>query len=378
MKLGKVYIVLFLFIFASIPPNALMVYPGIKLACNVIQILGFIYIFAFLLQRRIINSLLLLFLVFDLSLLLSTVLGNGQVYKCLSEIFNNLGLPILMVSGVVCYKKVIKTAYYYFNLLCSINLLTLLVGVFLQGHTADESVFIIDANGITIYFVLAFALAVVNQEVCGTESNKSVAWLGLVCSVSEILIWSGTGMIAWFAFLGLYIMSQIGRKRRIPYFIGNIATNISSIVLLTAGLSPIFQEFLDFLGKEITLTGRTFIWASAFKKIHASPIMGYGYGEPAFNHYVAHNQILELLVNGGVVLLMIFYAIYIYIGIQEHRFSNAYPVNRSVSVLKAALIGIGIDMMTEIEPMTLIFFVFCILYYLISNVNEGELYGEYN
>lgn len=378
MKVEKVYIVLFLFIFASIPPNALMVYPGIKWACNVIQILGFIYIFAFLLQRRIINFLLLLFLVFDLSLLLSTVLGNGQVYKCLSEIFNNLGLPILMVSGVVSYKKVIKTAYYYFNLICSINLLTLLVGVFLQGLTADESVFIIDANGITIYFVLAFALAVVNQEVCGTKSNKSDVWLALVCSVSEILIWSGTGMIAWFAFLGLYIISQIGRKRRIPYFIGNIATNISSIVLLTAGLSPIFQEFLDFLGKEITLTGRTFIWASAFKKIHAAPIMGYGYGEPAFNHYVAHNQILELLVNGGAVLLMIFYTIYIYIGVQERKFSNAYPVNRSVSVLKAALIGIGIDMMTEIEPMTLIFFIFCVLYYLISEVNDGELYAEYN
>ena len=153
---------------------------------------------------------------------------------------------------------------------------------------------------------------------------------------------------------------------------------LSSIVLLTAGLSPIFQGFLDFLGKEITLTGRTFIWASALKKIHAAPIMGYGYGEPAFNHYVAHNQILELLVNGGTVLLMIFYAIYIYIGIQERRFSNAYPVNRSISVLKAALIGVGIDMMTEIEPMALIFFVFCILYYFISKVNEGELYAEYN
>ena len=185
-------------------------------------------------------------------------------------------------------------------------------------------------------------------------------------------------MIAWFAFLGLYIISQIGRKRRIPYFTGNIATNILSIVLLTAGLSPIFQEFLDFLGKEITLTGRIYIWASALKKIHVAPIIGYGYGEPSFNHYVAHNQILELLVNGGAVLLIIFYVIYIYIGIRERRFSNVYPVNRSVSVLKAALIGIGIDMMTEIEPMTLMFFIFCILYYLISKVSEGELYAEYN
>lgn len=378
MKIEKVYIVLFLFIFALIPPNALMVYPGIKWTCNMIQILGFIYICAFLLQRRIINSLLLLFLVFDLSLLLSTLLGNGQIYKCLSEIFNNLGLPILMVSGVVSYKKVIKTAYYYFNLICSINILTLLIGVFLQGLTADESVFIIDANGITIYFVLAFALAVVNQEVCGTKSNKSVVWLGLVCSVSEILIWSGTGMIAWFAFLGLYIMSQIGKKKRIPYFIGNIATNISSIVLLTTGLSPIFQSFLDFLGKEITLTGRTYIWTSALKKIHAAPIMGYGYGEPAFNHYVAHNQILELLVNGGVALLLIFYIIYIYIGLQERSFSNEYPIYRSITAMKAAFIGIGIDMMTEIEPMTLIFFAFCILYYFISEVNRGELYAEYN
>nr|WP_296959508.1 O-antigen ligase family protein [uncultured Mediterraneibacter sp.] len=376
MKIRKTDILLFLFIFASYPPNMLMAYSVIKLLCNIIQMIGFTYLLMILIKKRNISSLFMLMFIFNLSLFISTFLGNKQIYRCVVEIFNNLGMPILLTCEIISFRQIVKIGYKYFGLLCSINFLSLLIGVFIKGLEADDSVFIIDSNGITIYYIITIVLTVLYSELYQINVRGRIIYLCLVCSVSEVLVWSGTGMIAWFLFLIIYMWSQKGKKRRIPYFITNIGTNLASIILVLAGVSPIFQSVLDFLGKDATLTGRTYIWAAAISKFWRSPVLGYGYGELAHLQYVAHNQILQLLINGGLLLLVLFYTMYVYIGMKERKLENDLAKSKGVSIMKAALMGIGIDMMTEIEPIAIMFLVLGIFDRYISIGYKNNEYGS--
>ena len=79
----------------------------------------------------------------------------------------------------------------------------------------------------------------------------------------------------------------------------------------------LFQEPLNQLmnvlfGKDATFTGRIYIWRVALAQIIRSPIWGYGkYGTqyailPSEYEYawtMAHNQILDLMLRGGIIIL---------------------------------------------------------------------------
>lgn len=65
----------------------------------------------------------------------------------------------------------------------------------------------------------------------------------------------------------------------------------------------------DVLGKDLTLTGRVSIWDAAIKEIIDSNLMGLGYFTDAYSYQVlghshAHNIILELLFEGGLLCLI--------------------------------------------------------------------------
>ena len=84
---------------------------------------------------------------------------------------------------------------------------------------------------------------------------------------------------------------------------------IITFITVVANSSPIMVDFLEAIGKDPTLTTRTFIWANAIELIKNNPFLGYGYlnadqyrkllGSVYFSS--PHNMVLSLLMVGGVV-----------------------------------------------------------------------------
>lgn len=65
-------------------------------------------------------------------------------------------------------------------------------------------------------------------------------------------------------------------------------------------------QFLTYLGKDITLSSRTYIWENSLRYIARSPIFGYGYEDGKFttikiliNH--THHMLLETAYRGGAI-----------------------------------------------------------------------------
>lgn len=90
-----------------------------------------------------------------------------------------------------------------------------------------------------------------------------------------------------------------------------------------------FQRIIqEVFNKSATISGRTYIWAKAYKYIVQSPLIGYGC-EPEnvtiekllINH--AHNIFLETLYRGGLIGLLLFALLFVVLTHQTRKFSSS-------------------------------------------------------
>lgn len=149
-------------------------------------------------------------------------------------------------------------------------------------------------NGRDYYWIL---LTVALLTVCIVKSVTSIIGIGLVAAYS--LLEHKSNFIrkysAIFLLLGIVL-----------FFCGIVLLNDISII----AESNLVGNFLDKADKDITFSGRTWVWMSAIEMIYDHPFKGIGYywGEWAMDHFQVsntHNVILEILLTGGVLFLVL-------------------------------------------------------------------------
>lgn len=146
----------------------------------------------------------------------------------------------------------------------------------------------------------------------------SLAALGAFALV--LLSTSKTAFVA--VLLGLGVMGVAGLARRGPVAAVAALGGLAAILILAAGAWALAPElFVDLLGRDLTLTGRTDIWQAATPAVGAQPWLGYGYYAfwlPEFGpaYWVreavgwkvasAHSSWLELSLGLGRVGVVVF------------------------------------------------------------------------
>lgn len=162
-----------------------------------------------------------------------------------------------------------------------------------------------------------------------TKSNRKYLWLtygGFFLCVSLLLLsTSKTALIVIVSVIMVAHLFKILQRRdsiTLPLFIVIILFSISLTILMLGNAAGI----LKILGRDITLSGRTLLWAAVFDKICQRPWLGYGYGgfwrswegESAdiwrlvgWEVPHAHNGFLDILLNLGLVGLIVFSLNYI-------------------------------------------------------------------
>ncbi|GHU70471.1 hypothetical protein FACS1894184_15960 [Clostridia bacterium] len=128
--------------------------------------------------------------------------------------------------------------------------------------------------------------------------------------VTVIAVWSATCITALLFAIVFYILQSTKASKAFT------ATNTFILSLLISSFiifSP-FVRYLSFwvegvLGKNLTLSSRTYLWQKAIQYIKQSPIYGYGIEDTQviytkFTLYHLHNTWLEYFYLGGVVTLL--------------------------------------------------------------------------
>jgi len=148
-----------------------------------------------------------------------------------------------------------------------------------------------------------------------------VLWAVISLSITLLLLsQTKTGLVI---FLILLILIPIYGALRwsytlmVPFLI--VTVNVAGI--LAIWLLDNLEPLVNLLGKDLTLTGRTELWAAVINKIQERPLLGYGYsgfwqgweGESAFVLQLVgwdapngHNGILDLWVDLGFLGVAVF------------------------------------------------------------------------
>lgn len=156
-----------------------------------------------------------------------------------------------------------------------------------------------------------------------------IAWTGFILSVALILLSTAKTslilLLTFLALLPLYKALRWNYSLAIPFFI--------AAILLGGSVTAWFLEnaavILGALGRDLTFTGRTDIWAAVINKIWERPWIGYGYNVfwlgvadgsielwgPTTSSFLkpahAHNGFLDLTLDIGLLGLLFFIFSYI-------------------------------------------------------------------
>lgn len=300
---------------------------AIRLITNLIFIAAVIY---YLLTARIKSRRYIITIIF-LIFTGMTILWTTKKVEAIKLYINFIGAcSYFVLFFCISYKEnVLKTLKGYCNLLIISNILalTILPGVGFMGTDPKELVLSgihLSRSTMIVYmnfciFIYAYYL----KEFKLTDVKKLRIWIMIfLATLIVILSKSSTGIITVVLFLPLLFFNRFKK-------LGKVLLTISIAIGVALPLIKFTSSFLNniihgLFGKNLTFSGRTYIWQYALDKLIANPIVGSGFNSSMYlfqNKVVpiyervaahAHNGFLEVYMQLGaigviiIVLLLIF------------------------------------------------------------------------
>lgn len=318
---------------------------------------------------------------FFIVLTIATIRVNPDYESLLFYISRSLGIVILYYYAHQRNHLLFwKCASDYFSIIALANTLLTVIrpsGLFfdISENGADVAYFLLgNQNQVIPFYIIGISIAVIYYRLSGKKKWRGL-FIYLQALLCDLICGSQTSLVMLFVFALLFLMLPKNKKmtkfRKRIAFIGIILVFAWYYALLVLNVQVLFEGVIEnVLHKDVTLSTRVYIWLQAFILIKESPLLGYGastrrlleFGNSSFD---AHNIALQILLMGGVLLLI---ALIIIIVMAFRNWVNCKNNARTVGLILFITLAIGSS--TEVYAFTYIFLVLLIIYLL------GQYRGE--
>lgn len=310
---------LFLIFFILLKPGSFSEYTAWKNIGNVINILRMFTcvwcLFYFLLRRGKIDKFILFVILFYCSLLFSTFYFSQSYVNLIYEFASILSWIILFKINMLNNKdKFLTTLENTFFILLLINFITIILfpgGFYLNSSGYSGNYFLGYDNNLITYIFPALALSFTNTLNKNGKIGLKSIFLLIISFCSIIFTWSATGVVSMVIMIVLFFVYTINKKDfPIKKYIVVALSLFIGIVFLR--FQNIFSFIIEgWLKKDLTFTGRTYIWDTFISEIKKSILIGHGtvdskYLIQTLNAGHAHNYFLQILYQGGLVTFSMF------------------------------------------------------------------------
>lgn len=266
-------------------------------------------------DRMVLLSVTLFFIL----LLGITLIRGGSIWTFISNYYNVWAIFLLVTVCEDKFPLLIDASLFYLEILIILNLGSVLLypnGMYMSETTHYTKNWILGYKSSLQYYVFpAMIFSWISSEYKGTSKRKKV--FIILCLIESYL--SGNVMLL-LCCMTVAIVDFLKLNKKTMLF--NIYNYTLIIIIVNVLFLFFFGNIMNskfiiktmiLLQKTSNLGGRiNIIWPVALKKISESPLLGYGcqtsewnnnlYGIRAAIH--AHNQWLELFMNGGVILFI--------------------------------------------------------------------------
>lgn len=272
------------------------------------------------LNYRFDNFTVLLLISFSF-LLLSTALHNGNNAKYFGFLVDSLGICILFqfLFGLYGINEFKYTAIFSRIILYANFVLLILFpnGIFI-GHTMDLVVrynFLGMDNQCASIVIPLGAIMLAYDFFYKRKKLLLADALVIVCTL--LFLWVATAIVGALVFIAL-VMLRIFFNKNFNLKEGIICSFILFILVVYFKIYNLMSFLIvNILGKTLGLSGRVELWDSATKTWLEYPVLGHGIQNSELLVYFtimkdyrhAHNEYLQLLINGGLIFFVLFFCL---------------------------------------------------------------------
>lgn len=273
-------------------------------------------------RKKVDTKFFLLICIYEVILVVSTILNKGTTGALLGDVFVLLGLVISLSN---CLKKDYRYTFTLFTVYIAVLMIinTGLLFLYPNGlRVTPEGYrfnFLGIDNNMTQYSLVLIMCAYIIKY--NFKELKVFCNLLMILSVSQLLyLQVGTGIIGIAVLLLLVFMDKYLHLHKSiirPQTMIMVIVALLLVVVIIRENNFIMEWISDALNKDITLTGRTTIWMILLGYVSQAPWLGYGMQEVPIVRAIteversyspaahAHNQLIQILIESGIVSLIV-------------------------------------------------------------------------
>lgn len=312
---------------AYLRPEILYRIPTIGVLYNIYRAVVIGLIIGNFLIKKTVPIFVIFWTLFEGWIVLISIFRNADVSSAIIQAVTIISIAMLFELYTKKMIKLYKGLYFVLAVFIYINLICLILypeGMYSTGIGSETTAnwFLGFKNKHIIYYLPATGITFILGKYEGFNIGKIV--LLVIIVASAIYVNSSTSLICLVIMIAVGFLSTIKKI----YKIFNMFTyfGISLVMFIIIPLLRLQYLFsyiiVAVLKKEMDLTYRTDLWDRAFSQIMQQPIVGWGEQSIEFKHQLyqstsivtAHNQILEYLYVGGIILLLFYIVINIKLG----------------------------------------------------------------
>lgn len=302
------------------------------------------------------------------SLMLSTVVGNGDVRRWLSVFYPVLGQALLIImccDEPESTKRFVRSlAIMYFGLaVLNLGLMFYSFTMFSEDPDGSMTFFLGIENQIGYALMMGLLFCALNYYFGG--SKKMFYFYFAVQAITLVMIFSGSNVVGFALVVLAMCVRPVHRffaRCKFSIFVGVYAAVFSVTivfqdldVLSTSAAKYVIE---DVLGKNTTLTNRTEIWQEVMDDVYEKPVLGHGIRETGDLFQIiihqgvhtgdiatlsAHNMLLQTLYEGGFIALILIFILLFKLG----GYIDGMQDKRIPALFKVVMVAIFIMYMAE-------------------------------
>ena len=294
----------------------------------------FVFYFFLMVKTREIAKELMLLVAYVMSLLISTIINGHSIGMFMTTTYPLLAISILLT---ICMKARPKDTLVGFSIILTTLLVLSFIVMLIQPlGFLPYMHFLRPRNQLAPFYVISAVIAILNRQIEPNPKTYRIEYLTLILSSLMIFhLRSGSNLVAWMLFLIGYAMLTLNiskenlikrifeafrNKFRIQFVYLSYA--LFSIAVIFFDIQRFFSGFFEnALNRNLTFSGRTYLWEISRALISQRPILGLGVDDSGGNilnvdehpyffwfpqgiEKSAHNQFIHTLLLGGFLTFL--------------------------------------------------------------------------
>lgn len=313
---------------------------------------------------------------FYLLIILINIFNGGELRSILSITYPIVSISLLFELSFSYNKNLTVCVLNY-------SLLLLIIINFSQmlffGNVIGEHQFLLGyRNQLGILLIIQLFVCSIY---CYLKNNNTLFYISYLIALFTIILAGSINNLLVIAFISIFLF----KKDLVDKYISNLSMLFCLNTYLVFYFSVVvlrLQNYFSFIiesifHRSLSLSGRTYIWDEAIKKIMSNPFLGYGKkadinyfrvrykmsnGQIKDSSYSAHNTFLQSIYESGVLPVIFLFVFVLYFG-QKILTSKL----RELNTYLVFIFGILIINMVENVGFDGIFIILCLGYFYSTN-----------